>query len=180
MLLGGDEMGRTQQGNNNAWCQDNEISWFDWEVDESGERLLDFTRRLIGLRRDHPVFRRRQFLHGTEQEGSGLPDVWWFRPDGRRMTKRDWQEFHVVGMFLNGEEIAAPDEQGRPVVDESFLLLFNGSHEDIEFKLPPTRFGRRWTAVLRTDDPDAGAVQASAGERLTLSELSLMLLRREN
>ena len=112
MLLGGDEMGRSQGGNNNAWCQDNEISWFDWEIDESGERLLDFTRRLIELRRDHPVFRRRQFLHGTAEEGSGVPDAWWFRPDGRRMTKRDWESAHVVGMFLNGEEIAAPDEHG--------------------------------------------------------------------
>ena len=145
MLLGGDEMGRTQGGNNNAWCQDNEISWFDWEVDEAGERLLDFSRRLIALRRRHPVFRRRQFLHGTEQEGSGLPDAWWFRPDGRRMTKRDWQDSHVVGMFFNGEEIAPPDEQGRPVVDDSFLLLFNGSLEALDFRLPPTRFGRRWT-----------------------------------
>ena len=98
------------------------------------------------------------------------------------MTKRDWETSHVVGMFLNGEEIAAPDEHGARVVDDSFLLLFNGSHEDIEFKLPPTRFGRRWMAVLRTDDPDAeaDAVQASAGERLSLPELSLMLLRREN
>jgi isoamylase len=182
MLLGGDEMGRTQGGSNNAWCQDNEISWFDWEVDESGERLLDFTRRLIALRHAHPVFRRRQFLHGTEEEGSGLPDAWWFRTDGRRMTKRDWEGAHVVGMFLNGEEIAAPDEQGRRVVDESFLLLFNGSHEDVEFKLPPTRFGRRWEVVLRTDDPDAepGAGQASAGELLGLPHLSLMVLRREN
>jgi isoamylase len=128
------------------------------------------------------VFRRRQFLHGTEEEGSGLPDAWWFRPDGRRMTKRDWEGAHVVGMFLNGEEIAAPDDQGRRVVDDSFLLVFNGSQDDVEFKLPPTRFGRRWTVVLRTDDPDAapGAVQASAGEVLSLPELSLMVLQRAN
>jgi glycogen operon protein len=182
MLLGGDEMGRTQNGSNNAWCQDNEISWFDWEVDESSERLLDFSRRLIALRHEHPVFRRRQFLHGTEEEGSGLPDAWWFRTDGRRMTKRDWDESHVVGMFLNGEEIAAPDEQGERVVDDSFLLLFNGSHEHVEFKLPPTRFGRRWNVVLRTDDAEAepGAVQASAGELMGLPHLSLMVLQREN
>jgi glycogen operon protein len=180
MLLGGDEMGRSQNGSNNAWCQDNEISWFDWEIDERGEALLDFTRRLIALRREHPVFRRRQFLRGTSQEGSGLPDVWWFHTDGRRMTKRDWQESHVVGMFLNGEEIAAPDEHGGQVVDDSFLLLFNGTHEDVEFRLPPTRFGSRWSAVLRTDDPDADALQASAGEYVTLPALSLLLLRREN
>jgi isoamylase len=182
MLLGGDEMGRSQGGNNNAWCQDNEISWFDWEIDEPGERLLDFTRRLIDLRREHPVFRRRQFLHGTSEEGSGVPDAWWFRPDGRRMTKRDWDSAHVVGMFLNGEEIAAPDDQGGRVVDDSFLLLFNGSQEDVEFRLPTSRFGRRWTCELRTDDPDAeqGTVQVSAGEHLTVPAISLILLRREN
>ena len=152
MLLGGDEMGRTQSGNNNAWCQDNEISWFDWEVDESGERLLDFTRRLIALRHEHPVFRRRQFLHGTEEEGSGLPDAWWFRPDGRRTTKRDREAAQVVGMFLNGEAIAAPDEHGERVFDNSFLLLFNGSHDDVEFKLPVTRFAAagRWCCAPTT------------------------------
>jgi len=180
MLLGGDEMGRTQGGNNNAWCQDNEISWFDWDIDERGAGLLEFTRRLIALRRDHPVFRRRQFLHGTEEEGSGLPDAWWFRTDGRRMTKRDWESAHVVGMFLNGQEIAAPDERGNRVVDDSFLLLFNGSHDEIEFKLPPGRFGRRWTCELRTDDPepDGGAVQVSAGEHMRLPALALIVLKR--
>ena len=180
MLLGGDEMARTQGGTNNAWCQDNEISWFDWDVSDTGKDLLEFTRRLIALRREHPVFRRRQFLHGTEKEGSGLPDAWWFRPDGRRMTKRDWEDSHVVGMFLNGEEIAAPDEQGQRVVDDSFLLLFNGSHEDVEFKLPPSRFGRRWTVELRTEDGSFHDGTTSAGEVVTVPELALVLLRREN
>jgi isoamylase len=181
MLLGGDEMGRTQGGNNNAWCQDTEISWFDWEIDESGQDLTEFTRRLIALRRDHPVFRRRQFLHGTEEEGSGLPDAWWFRTDGRRMTKRDWESAHVVGMFLNGEEIAAPDEHGEQVIDDSFLLLFNGSHEDVDFRLPPGRFGQRWVCQLRTHDPHTdGTTQVSAGEHITVCAMSLIVLRREN
>jgi isoamylase len=181
MLLGGDELGRTQGGNNNAWCQDNEISWFDWDIDESGAALLAFTRKLIELRREHPVLRRRQFLHGTEEEGSGLPDAWWFRPDGRRMTKRDWEGAHFVGMFLNGEEIAAPDQQGRRVSDDSFLLLFNAHHEDVEFRLPPGRFGARWACVLRTDDDDPGAagISLSAGEHLTVCSRSMVLLRRE-
>jgi isoamylase len=180
MLLGGDEMGRTQSGSNNAWCQDNEISWFDWDIDERGQALEAFTRRLIALRHDHPVFRRRQFLHGTEEEGSGLPDAWWFRTDGRRMTKRDWETAHVVGMFLNGEEIAAPDLHGNRVVDDSFLLLFNASQEEVDFRLPSGRFGQRWTSVLRTDDPDADdSVQLSAGEHITLRALALIVLRRE-
>ncbi|MGH2944756.1 MAG: glycogen debranching protein GlgX [Solirubrobacteraceae bacterium] len=175
MLLGGDEMGRSQGGNNNAWCQDNEISWYSWDVDEG---MLAFTRRLIALRREHPVFRRRQYLHGT---GSRLPDAWWFRPDGRRMTKRDWESGPaVLGMFLNGDEISAPDRHGHRVVDDSFLLLFNAGHEDCEFRLPPGRFGRRWASELRTDDPDAepGALRASAGEHLTVTARSLLLLRR--
>jgi glycogen operon protein len=182
MILGGDEMGRTQGGSNNAWCQDNEISWYDWEIDERGEALLEFTRRLIQLRRKHPVFRRRQFLHGTEVEGSGLPDAWWFRPDGRRMTKREWESVHHVGMFLNGEEIAAPDEHGQRVIDDSFLLLFNGGHEDVEFKLPPARFGQRWTCELRTDEEDGGEslTSVSAGELITVPHHSLILLRRES
>ena len=180
MLLGGDEMGRSQGGNNNAWCQDNEISWYDWEsVDED---LLAFSKRLIALRDEHPVFRRRQFLHGTEEEGSGLPDAWWFRPDGRRMTGRDWGGAQVVGMFLNGKEIAAPDERGQRVEDDSFLLIFNASPEDREFRLPSGRFGRRWTCELRTDEtpPDAPPIQPSAGDHVTIRSRSLIVLRREN
>ncbi len=180
MLLGGDEMGRSQGGNNNAWCQDNEISWYDWEsVDED---LLAFSKRLIALRDEHPVFRRRQFLHGTEEEGSGLPDAWWFRPDGRRMTGRDWGGAQVVGMFLNGKEIAAPDERGQRVEDDSFLLIFNASPEDREFRLPSGRFGRRWTCELRTDEtpPDAPPIQPSAGDHITIRSRSLIVLRREN
>jgi isoamylase len=172
MLLGGDEMGRSQGGNNNAWCQDNEISWYSWELDEG---LLAFTRRLIALRREHPVLRRRQFLHGT---GSPLPDAWWFRTDGRRMTKRDWDASQVVGMFLNGREIAAPDAEGHRVVDDSFLLLFNGSPEDREFRLPPGRFGRRWQCELRTDGAEPPPGPISAREHVTVTSRSLVLLRR--
>jgi isoamylase len=180
MLLGGDEMGRTQEGNNNGWCQDNELSWFNWDLDDRGQALQEFTRKLIALRREHPVFRRRQFLHGTEAEGSGLPDAWWFRPDGRRMTKREWESAHVVGMFLNGEEIAAPDAHGQRVVDDSFLLLFNGGHDDVDFKLPPGRFGRRWLTVLRTDDASEDGSQLSAGEHISVRGHSLIVLVREN
>ncbi|PZS11294.1 MAG: glycogen debranching enzyme, partial [Solirubrobacterales bacterium] len=103
MLLGGDELGRTQQGNNNAWCQDNELSWYDWGEDPRSGELRDFTRRLIRLRREHPVLRRQSFLRGRDIDDSDLPDVWWFRPDGRKMTRRDWQDGEpVLGMFLNG------------------------------------------------------------------------------
>ncbi|MGH2968394.1 MAG: glycogen debranching protein GlgX [Solirubrobacteraceae bacterium] len=176
MLLAGDEFGRTQGGNNNAWCQDNEISWFDWGATD--EELREFARQLIRLRRDHPVFRRRQFLLGTEEEGSGLPDVWWFRPDGRRMTKTDWEDggSRLLGMFLNGEEIATPDQRGGRIVDDSFVLLFNSGHEDAEFTLPPERFGAGWSCELRTDG-QSGATHG-AGDAIQLPSRTLVLLRR--
>jgi isoamylase len=180
MLLGGDEMARTQDGNNNTWCQDNELSWFDWELDQAQRDQHDFTRRLISLRRAHPVFRRRQFLHGIEEEGSGLPDVWWFRPDGQRMTKTDWDrgDGHILGMFLNGEEIQAADAHGGRIVDDSFLLLFNAHHEDVEFTLPPARFGATWMCELRTDQPGLDDAPHDAGDTLTVTARSIRLLRR--
>jgi isoamylase len=181
MLLGGDEFARTQRGNNNAWCQDNELSWFDWELDERGERLLEFTKRLIALRRAHPVFHRRDFLTGEDRAGSGLPDAWWFRTDGRRMTQHDWSTgAQRLGMFLNGDGLTAPDPQGERVHDSSFLLLFNASGEDASFNLPSRRFGRQWALVLDTADPDADPGARSYGARapLKLTARSLVLLRR--
>jgi len=179
MLLGGDEIGRTQHGNNNAWCQDNELSWLDWDLDEERRRLLVFTRRLVALRRGHPVFRRPRFLDGHAAPGE-LPDSWWFRPDGRQMTARDWETpgTQMVGLFLNGEEIGARTEQGEPIVDDSFVVLVNASAESLAFVLPPRRFGARWEVVLRTDDPDAAATSASARGHLATESRSLVVLRR--
>jgi glycogen operon protein len=147
MLLGGDELGRSQGGNNNAWCQDNEISWFDWSAFD-GE-LFAFTQRLIELRLAHPVFRRAKFLEGT---GKVLPDVWWMRPDGRRMTRRDWDnsESRAIGVFLNGDELQAETTHGEELRDDSFLVLFNAHFEDISFRLPARRFGTRWAVELAT------------------------------
>jgi len=177
MLLGGDELGRTQQGNNNAWCQDSEISWFDWEHADGD--LLEFTRRLIRLRRDHPVLRRETFLTGTETRGSGLPDVWWFRPDGRRMTMRDWQRQpgRTLGVFLNGDEIASRTAQGEEIVDDSFLILVNAHEEPVAFTLPTRRFGARWELVLATGQgAPEGFVAARA--QVTVQDRSLTVLRR--
>ncbi len=159
MLLGGDELSRTQRGNNNAYCQDNELSWFDWDVDERRQRLLDFTRRLVHFRRAHPAFRRPHFLTGRSSNGRGVPDSWWFRPDGRKLTRRDWAdaELRTIGLFLNGEEIQAQTREGAPVTDESFVLLFNAHHDPVTFRLPPRRFGQRWQLELSTAEPDAEA-----------------------
>jgi glycogen operon protein len=182
MLLGGDEFGRTQHGSNNAWCQDNEISWFDWSLLEENAELHEFVKKLIVLRRSHPVFRRRQFLQGVDEDGAGgLPDVWWFRTDGHRMTKSDWESGErTVGMFLNGEEIAAPDEKGQRILDESFVLLFNAHHEDVTFTLPNRRFGEHWSLVLSTTEPDAepNSLEVDALEEIVVGGRSLVLLRR--
>jgi len=173
MLLGGDEFGRSQGGNNNAWCQDNDISWFDWEHPDGD--LFGFTRRLIELRRSHPVFRRTQFLEGT---GKVLPDVWWMRPDGRRMTRRDWDNTgsRAIGVFLNGDEIRAETAHGEEVRDDSFLVLFNAHFEDIPFRLPARRFGTRWAVELST-----GSCQAERfvpGSEVLVQSRSVAVLRR--
>ncbi len=178
MLLGGDESGRTQRGNNNAWCQDNELSWLEWELDEPREQLLSFCRRLIALRRRHPVFRRSHFLTGTAVNGSGLPDVWWFRPDGLRMRRQDWPGGTELGVFLNGDEIPDRTPEGVRVVDDSFLVLLNASAQEVGFRLPPPRFGRRWLLELTTADPDAAPLAHNARSGLRVESRSLVLLRR--
>jgi glycogen operon protein len=177
MLLGGDELGRTQNGNNNAWCQDNEISWFDWE--HADRDLLEFARRVIAIRREHPVFRRETFLTGTEIRGSGLPDVWWFRPDGRRMTMRDWQQVpgRTLGVFLNGLEIPSRGPHGEEIADDSFLLLFNAQSDPVTFTLPTRRFGARWEVLLATGE---GAPDGPVGARaeVTVQDRSVTVLCR--
>jgi glycogen operon protein len=179
MLLGGDEMGRTQRGNNNAWCQDNELSWYDWG--SRGELLRDFTRRLIRLRRSHPVFRRERFLRGDKVGDSEVPDVWWFRPDGRKMTQRDWNDGeHVLGMFLNGEGITTLGHRGEPTVDDSFLVLFNAHHEDRVFMLPRRGFGAQWSLELSSAEPLAPADSVRYGARAEVGVIarSVTILKR--
>jgi glycogen operon protein len=179
MILGGDELGRTQHGNNNAWCQDNELSWYDWGAEDIG--LHAFARRLVHLRRRHPVFRRKSFLRGNELKGSGLPDVWWFRPDGRKMTRRDWQHGEcLLGMFLNGREIVNRGPHGEDIEDDSFVLLFSTLEEDRTFMLPPRRFGARWALELSTTDASAepGSAHYGARTEIPISSRSIVVLKR--
>jgi glycogen operon protein len=178
MLLGGDEIGRTQNGNNNAWCQDNELSWFDWELDAERARMHDFTQRLIRLRRAHPVFRRTKFFAG--EEIAGLPDAWWFRQDGRRMTLRDWRraDERTLGVFLNGDALGDESARGEPIVDDSFLLLFNAGRDEVFFTLPPRRFGRRWELELSTAEPDAPPAAFPTRGTVPVESRSLVILRR--
>jgi glycogen operon protein len=179
MVLGGDERGRTQGGNNNAWCQDNETSWYDWELDDPRAALLDFTRRLLALRARHPVFRRTTFLDGGPADAN-LPDAWWFRPDGRPMAQRDWQDHGVreLGVFLNGEETGITTERGEPVHDDSFVVLLNPTPEPVAFRLPPRRFGLEWALELSTAAPDDGHDHLPGRSTHTVEPRSLALLRR--
>jgi len=152
MLLGGDEIGRTQQGNNNAYCQDNEISWFEWKLDKRRRDLLAFTRGLIQLRREHPVLRRRQFFFGRRIRGSEVKDLSWFRPDGKEMTEENWQDplARCIGLRLAGDAIDEVDAQGEPITDDTLLILLNAHHEPLPFTLPAHRPGVKWELVLDT------------------------------
>ncbi|MFJ6737894.1 glycogen debranching protein GlgX [Streptomyces sp. NPDC091279] len=184
MLCHGDELGRTQGGNNNAYCQDNEVSWIDWSAAGDHRALTDFTAHLIGLRAAHPVLRRRRYFRGETPTHAGqpLPDLVWLAPDAREMTEDDWErpDAHSVGVFLNGDAIAEPDPQGRPVVDDSFLLLLNSYWEPVEFTLPDARYGERWTTLVDTAEernaPDESEHKAAG--TLTVDARSLVLLTR--
>jgi glycogen operon protein len=156
MLCGGDEIARTQQGNNNAYCQDNELSWLDWQLDKGRRELLDFTWALIALRRAHPVLRRRQFFYGRPIQASEVKDLAWFRPDGKEMAEENWRDpaARCIGLRLAGDAIDEVDARGEPIVDDTFLLLLNAHHEPVPFVLPAHRPGVRWEVLLDTRRPD--------------------------
>jgi glycogen operon protein len=179
MLLSGDEIGRTQQGNNNAYCQDNEISWLDWQ--QVDERLLRFARRVIHLRRAHPVLRRQRFFQGQLGRGHRRKDIAWFRRDGTEMTDRHWSnaQRQSLGMLLNGDLIPDRGARGESISDDTLLVLLHAHHEDTQWHLP-VGWGDRWEVILDTARPDdpPGAVQARAGEVLEVTSRSLAILRR--
>jgi len=179
MLLGGDELGRTQQGNNNAYCQDNELSWIDWESGDA--RLREFTRRVIELQAAHPVFRRRGWFKGQPLRGAGVSDIAWFNPDGAEMTDEDWNSAHAkaFAVFLNGDALRERDEQGRTVRDDSFLLLFNAHDETISFTLPPESFGRKWQVVVDTKTDAVGnGPSLAAGDAVEVAGRSIVVASR--
>jgi glycogen operon protein len=178
MLTAGDELGRTQLGNNNAYCQDNELSWLDWKLDDDGRKLMRFVQRAIGLRRAHPVFRRRDFFQGRPLRGREVKDIVWLKPDGTEMTDEEWSEHHArsLGVYLAGEALTETDARGRPLRDEDFLVLFNAHHETVPFRLPA--YGGRWLALLDTSFQDGLAPDGSfdAGAEYALQGRSLTLL----
>jgi glycogen operon protein len=190
MIAHGDEIGRTQRGNNNVYCQDNELSWVDWDLQPWQERLGAFTRKVVSLRQQHPVFRRRRFFAGEAQQGgeSEIGDIAWFTPSGAHMTLQDWQNGYAraVMAFLNGDRLMAPDRRGTKVVDDSFVILFNAHHEELQFTLPPKEYGEWWLVVLDTADDDGGegGDDVSAGDAYGPDEVlfaaarSMVVLRR--
>lgn len=178
MILGGDEIGRTQGGNNNTYCQDNETSWFDWsDIDRT---FLEWCRRLIALREAHPVFRRRRWFKG--QRIRGVDDMAWFRPDGDEMGENDWEQGFAqsVAVFMNGSTLRAPDRYGEPVFDDSFLVVLSASDTDIDWTLPAEGWGNRWIVTLDSAEPDVDEENdrvLSAGATLRVPSRSLLVLR---
>ncbi|GAA3923778.1 glycogen debranching protein GlgX [Actinomadura viridis] len=179
MLSHGDEFGRTQRGNNNAYCQDNDLAWVDWRPGDP--RDLEFVRILSRLRRDHPVFRRRRFFTGGDT-GAAPADIAWLTPSGERMTDHDWNVGFAksLGVFLNGDAITEPDPRGRRIRDDSFLMLFNAGSEPVEFVLPGPEYGERWEFTLDTADPEPAGDRArvKARDAVGVGGRSLTVLRR--
>lgn len=181
MICGGDEVARTQQGNNNAYCQDNEISWTNWHLDKGRKELLAFVSKLIHLRLDHPVLHRRRFFTGREpgDDSNMIPQVEWFDHTGSIMDMDDWQNTHAFSMmiYLNGSDIPEVDWYGNRMVDNDFILIFNAHYEPIMFTLPDERYGRKWQLVVDTHNPDGPELSYEAGFMITAqSRSSLMLM----
>jgi isoamylase len=181
MLTAGDELGRTQRGNNNAYCQDNEVSWLHWDDDKVDTGLHDFVRRVLDLRRTHPVFRQRHFFEGVPCDDFGRRDLGWFAPSGAEMTDADWfaPDASTIGMFLAGDAIRSRDHHGAPIVDDSFLIWLHAGEEEHSVVLPAKPWATAYDVVLDSsvDVAEGGRGELRAGETLTLPARSVILLR---
>jgi glycogen operon protein len=182
MLSGGDELGRTQRGNNNAYCQDGELTWFSWPATGTAVRLLDFTRRLIRLRLDHPVFRRRRFFQGRRIRGSAVKDLSWLQPDGAEMTDEEWNngQSRCLGLQLAGDAIEEFDDEGLSIRDDTFLILLNADDLALPFVLPNHQPRIEWEVVLDTRDWDLVPAERlyKGGEPYPLEGHTLAVLRQ--
>ncbi|MCH3974710.1 MAG: glycogen debranching protein GlgX [Bifidobacterium tibiigranuli] len=180
MISGGDEVARTQQGNNNAYCQDNEISWTDWDLDESRQDLCKFVSKLIHLRLEHPVLHRRRFFtgRGPNDDSSTIPQAEWFDHTGSIMDIDDWSNTHAfsVMLFLNGSDIPETDWYGNQMVDNDFILIFNAHYEPIMFTLPDEQYGSKWQLIVDTHNPNGPELSYEAGFSITAQSRSFLLL----
>ena len=187
MIAHGDELGRTQGGNNNVYCQDNEIAWIDWNLGREQEQLLEFAGHVVDLRKQHPVFRRRRFFRGSADHGgqSDLHDIVWLRVDGTEMVEEDWKTGYArtLAVFFNGDAIFEPGPLGQRVRDDHFILLFNAHSEPVDFKISGVAEGVRWLEAVNTDLPTGipapGSQPHQAGDVLTLAGRSVVVLRSE-
>jgi glycogen operon protein len=183
MLVAGDELGRTQRGNNNAYCQDNEISWLDWSLldDPDWRPLFDLTSRLIALRHQHPVLRRRAFFSGRAHSADGLRDLAWFTSRGEEMTEGDWYApAATLGMYLSGRDIPGRDERGAPVLDDSFLAVLHAGDRPTGFVLPGTPWAERYEVVVdtsREEQAEAPGTVHPAGTEITVPARAVLMLR---
>ena len=180
MICGGDEVARTQQGNNNAYCQDNAISWTNWDLDDSQKDLLEFVSKLIHLRLEHPVLHRRRFFTGRERgdPDDKIPQVEWMDHTGSIMDMEDWSNTHAfsVMIYLNGSDIPEADWYGNQMVDNNFILIFNAHYEPIMFTLPDERYGKKWRLVVDTHNPKGPELNYEAGFAITAQSRSFLLL----
>jgi isoamylase len=180
MLLHGDELGRSQGGNNNGYCQDSELTWIDWEKVDEG--LLNFTKKVTKLRADHPTFRRRRFFHGRpvrRGQGEPVPDIDWLTPEGEPMHDEDWDVGYAksVAVYLNGLGIRETDERGEYVTDDHFYLAYNASPDAIEFALPSDDYAQAWTTVLDTAEMgEVEPVDVKPGQSVTVQGRSIVVL----
>jgi glycogen operon protein len=182
MLCGGDEIGRTQNGNNNAYCQDNEISWLDWKLDHSKRNLLEFVRRLIKFRKEHPVLRRRRFFQGRHIRGSEVKDISWFKADGKEMSDEDWNSGYAKSLALRlaGDAIGETDDKGRTIVDDTLLILINAHHASLTFTLPAHRRFVRWQPILDTScaiGSERTVARFKGGDRYDVDARSIVMLK---
>ncbi|HEX3731274.1 MAG TPA: hypothetical protein VHV47_15795, partial [Opitutaceae bacterium] len=181
MICGGDELSRTQQGNNNAYCQDNELSWSHWDLDERARAFLDFARRVVRFRRDHGNFRRRSFYEKDAAVGARPDSVGWFRSDGKPMSPQDWEDggwMRTIGMFLGGDAPEIRTAGGGPARDADFLLLLNAHHEPVEFRAPAALAPNSWEVVFDTAEPDPKAARRTVrkSRKLPLAGRSFVML----
>ena len=179
MIRGGDELSHTQNGNNNAYCQDNELSWLNWDLDEKQQAFLEFCRTAVGIWREHPVLKRRKFFQGRRIRGAGVKDLAWISPEGTEVSDADWQSdrVHCLGMRLNGEMIDEFDERGRRIVGETLLILMNTKAENVRFILPPHKPHERWSAILDTARKKPVSTWLAGGETYNLRSRSLAILQ---
>ena len=177
MLVAGDEMSRTQNGNNNAYCQDNEISWLNWE--SSDQELIEFTREVIALRTNHPAFCRRKWFQGQPIKGHGVEDIAWFLPDGTEMTEEHWNTSYAksLAVYLNGRGIHTLSSKGEPIVDDSFYVIFNAHHEPLDYYIPSDKYGKHWKKILDTfEGKMKGGKSYKPGDHLKVEGRSIIVL----